>query len=250
MGLSIALHGGPGMGKTTLAATAPGPRLHIDTEGGNEWLAGKVTPWTDLGKLPEGIDEATTVTVNVSGDHAIEIFQAIYQWLMSGKHPFNSVILDSLSEMQQRIIDKQTPIGAGDPDWVSVVRIMSKMIRDLKDLKNHPVKPLQAIIFICGTDQKMSDKRVIAIQPALTGQLATKLPHFVDVCGYTTLVWDTENQSHVQYLQILPMDDVLKVKDRTSPPGRVGLSSTYGPTIVNPNIITMLQVVNQAQAVA
>lgn len=248
MGLSIALHGGPGTGKTTLASTAPGPRLHIDTEGGAEWLAGHVIEWTDLGNLPTAINPETTVTVAVAGDTAMATFQTVYQWLMSGKHPFKSVILDSLTEMQKRLIDKLSPIGGGDPDWTTLLRLTERMVRELKDLKNHPTAPLEAVVFVTGTQQKTTDKVQGPLHPSMTGKMAENLPHFVDVCGHTTLVVN-DDQTITTYLQILPGNNIV-AKDRTSPPGRAGLSTYYGHTIVNPNIAELLAVLNQQQSVA
>lgn len=254
MGLSIIIHGGPGMGKSALAATAPGPRLQIDTEGGNEWLAGKVIMWTDLSSLPEGIDENTTVSVTVSGDKAMETFQTVYQWLMVGRHPFKSVIMDSLSEMQSRIKDKVTPVGGGDPDWTIIQPVTEKMIRDLKDLKTHTSNPLTCIVFVSGSKVEKNKDAVLSIQPALAGQLGTKVAHFVDVCGYTTLVKDPENplaiNGYVQYLQIMPDEaEILKVKDRTSPPGRAGISTMLGPVIAKPSIPVMLEALEQAKQI-
>lgn len=245
MGLSILLHGGPGTGKSTLSATAPGPRLLIDTEGGGEWTSGKVITWTELGTLPAGIDADTTVVVSVTN---ISTFQTLYQWLMSGKHPFNSVILDSVSEMQKRVIDSMAAIGT-DPDWTVLLRTMEKMIRDLKDLKIHPVKPVEAVVFICGTQSKMTDKVAGPWTPMLTGNLANTISHYVDVCGFATLSFNPEDHTITQQLQIIPFNNIT-AKDRTSQQGKAGLSATFGPILVNPNISNLVQVANQSQAVA
>lgn len=248
MGLSSLIYGAPGTGKSSLIMTAPGPRLHIDTEGGGEWLAGKVIPWTDLGAIPSGIDANTTVTAPVVGPNAMATFQALFQWLVSGKHPFDSIGLDSISEMQNRVVEKQTPVGGGDPDWIAVQRIVKTMIRELHDLKFHPTKPISAILFVAGMQTNITEKKIVSILPALSGQLAAKIPHAVDVCGFTTLVPNKEKPNGLsQHFQIMPLDDILTAKDRTSPPGRAGLSTYYGHTLVEPNISEMLQVLEQAK---
>lgn len=248
MGLALLVHGGPGTGKSTLASSAPGPRLLMDTEAGGEYIAGKVITWTDLGKIPAGLDADTTVIVNIVGDQSLAIFQSLYQWLVSGKHPFKSVIVDSVTALQKRVIDKLTPIGGGDPDWMTIARVFERMIRELKDLKIHPVNPVEAVIFICETEQKITDKVQGPYQPALVGKMGHSIAHIPDVCGFTTLVVDKDGNVS-QNLQIVPFNNVI-AKDRTSPPGRVGLSSTFGHTLVNPNIPAMLQVLNQTQPVA
>lgn len=248
MGLALLVHGGPGTGKSTLANTAPGPRLWLDTEAAGEYLTGKVITWNDLGTLPDGIDENTTVIVNVIGDQSMAIFQSVYQWLVTGKHPFRSVIVDSLTALQKRVVDKQSPVGGGDPDYVTIARVFDRMVRELKDMKVHQTNPLDAVVFICETEQKINDKIVGPFQPGLIGKAGASVAHIPDVCGFTQLHFDEEGKPY-QTLIIMPFSNVT-AKDRTSPPGVNGLSAVYGHTITNPNLPEMIQVVNNSKSVA
>src|SRR4051812_37348502 len=103
MGLSLLVHGLPGKGKSTLANTAPGPRLVLDVEGGSNWLPGKKVYWTDVNQPPPmDIDADTTVILNIPNPNTLLM---AYQWLSTREHKFQSVILDSLSEMQKRFVD-------------------------------------------------------------------------------------------------------------------------------------------------
>lgn len=234
MGLSVLLHGFAGGGKSTLAGTAPGPRLVLDAEGGANWLQGPKLYWTDLAKLPEGdITPDTTVIVNVT---TVTVLEQALQWLTRGAHPFKSVVLDSLSEMQKRFIDRIAGTNQmQQQQWGELLRTLEKTVRDLKDLKVHPNYPLDAIVMVCGSQKKEGEP----VGPQLQGALANSIPFFFDLVGFAQLAYDESGQL-VQTVQILPLNDII-AKDRTGI-----LSRTYGPFLVNPNITQLIQATNPA----
>ena len=83
-----------GVGKSTLAVTAPYPRLMIDVEGGHRFL--KIVPkyWDPAREEPPEAD-GTWDTCVVQTREYDQMLRA-YQWLQSGKHQFASVIVDSI----------------------------------------------------------------------------------------------------------------------------------------------------------
>ncbi len=95
--LSMVVHGDSGVGKTRLSWTAPTPALLLDAEGGYEWMPKPPRMWNPAGPLPENIqpDEIIAVWAQDFNDLTLA-----YQWLQSGQHPFNSVIIDSITEVQ------------------------------------------------------------------------------------------------------------------------------------------------------
>lgn len=185
-GLTFLIYGPSKTGKSYLADTSPAPRLVLDAEGGNgtRWTPSRKTFWNPLKEKPPVVDGSwETCIVNVLDYPTI---QQAYAWLNSGEHPFRSVTLDSVSEVQQRAIDALVGI---DPmktqDWGTLLRQMSKTIRDFRDLTQHPINPLSAVVFVAMA--RVIDGRSA---PYVQGQLATILPYQVDVFGYLTHVPD------------------------------------------------------------
>lgn len=197
-GLTFLVHGDTKVGKSWFADTAPGPRLILDAEGGNSsrWTPSKKRTWDPLREQPPPADGSwETCIVNVRNYRTV---QQAYAWLDSGQHPFRSVIIDSVSETQQRAIDDLVGV---DPmrreDWGTLLRQMSKTIRDFRDLANHPTNPLAAVIFVA-MSREHNGKSV----PYVQGQLATILPYQVDVLGYLTQIPDPTSGINRRYLMI------------------------------------------------
>lgn len=176
--LSILVHGPAKAGKSTVAATCPPYRLFLDVEGGTKFLnveGRKWNPQLEAPPEPDGTWDTAIVTVT-SYDDAI----AAYNWLQSGKHPFRSVVVDSISELQQRLVEKISGRAAtAQNQWGDVLRQFMGLMRDLRDLTEHPTKPLEAVVLVAMT--KMGGDGIY--HPWLQGQAATILPYLVDVCG-------------------------------------------------------------------
>lgn len=233
MGLSLLVHGIHGGGKSTLANTAPGPRLVLDAEGGANWLPGKKIYWTDAQQAPPQVDEDTTVIINILNPNTLLL---VYQWLASGKHSFNSVILDSLSEMQKRFIDQIAGTNQmKQEDWGTLLRSLEKVVRDFKDLKTNDKRPLEAVVVVCGSVKKDSEPW----SPALQGAIGNSLPFYFDVVGFAQLGYNDEGKL-IQSVQILPIGGDVIAKDRT------GILSRNGAHLINPNITQLIAETNQA----
>lgn len=233
-GLSVLIHGPAKAGKSTCAATAPAPRLVLDAEAGSEWVPGKKTYWNPLEGPPPAADGTwDTCLVRVRQFRDVEL---AFQWLASGQHPFNSVILDSVSEIQQRCVDQL--VGADQmktQDWGSLLRIVSSTIRQFRDLKTHPTHPLWAIVYVCETAEKGSVHS--KWRPNVQGALQDKLPYIPDICGY---MWVDRGESGALTRRLLigPHPDYEAGE-------RVG--GVLGYVIDNPDITVMLQTLIAAQ---
>jgi len=108
-----------------------------------------------------------------------------WEWLNSSSHPFRSVILDSYSEIHQRIMDDLVGVNPLKPqDYGQLLRIGSDCIRRYRDLVQHPTHPLDAVVLIAMT--KMGTDNVW--RPHISGQLATTAPYLVDVEAYMAKV--------------------------------------------------------------
>ena len=103
---------------------------------------------------------------------------------MTGRHPFDSVIIDSLSELQVKLMDDITNRGAMEMRaWGEVLRQLTGLTRDLRDLVSHPVKPIKTVIFIAMSKEDGRGRSI----PYLQGQSATIVPYIVDICAYLAM---------------------------------------------------------------
>jgi len=236
LSLTALVHGDSGTGKSWFGASGPGPRLVIDAEGRGLYLP---TPdkvfWDPRTEIPlDRIGPDTTVIATVRN---FAEFELSYQWLASGKHPFVSVTLDSVSELQQRCIDNVAGTGQMQTqDWGDVLREMDAIIRKMKDLRTHPTQPLQSLVVLAGSKERAGKQRAM-----VQGQLADWIPYRFDLVGYLTLNLDASGNEFRSML-IKPIG-LYEAKDNTHK-----LSQHYGTHIVNPNICEMLAVLNQQEA--
>lgn len=242
--LTLFVQGDPGAGKSWLGNTAPKPMLLLDAEGRSEYLADlnkdpsgmvaqHIVHWDPRDPIPAESAEPDAVTVvEVQDFNAIPL---AYKWLQSGQHPFRSVGIDSITEVQQRLIDR---IAGTDQmrtqDWGEALRELEKVVRDFRDLRKHPTNPLWAVVVACGTKDKDGSEAAL-----LQGQLADRIGYHFDVMGYLGKRVNKSTGDRERYLIIDGYRDGVTAKDNTH-----HLSHHYGEEILYPNISEMLNVLN------
>jgi hypothetical protein len=96
---------------------------------------------------------------------------------------------------------------------------MTMLVRQFRDLKNHPTRPLRAIIVLALIGEKDGKYR-----PLLQGGLAKTLGAYYDVVGYL-YTEQTASGAIARRMLIQPMGQYL-AKDRTHV-----LSRTLGPVV-------------------
>jgi hypothetical protein len=162
-------------------------------------------------------------------------FLKTYEWLYSGQHPFVSVIIDSITELQVRVKDNLTPDGDMNRElWGALLIHMERVVRQFRDLTEHPIKPIQALILTAMTSLRDGKWR-----PYVQGALAIKMPYYLDVIGYL-------------YVDHVPNDDptkpsmaVRKLLTTNSDQFEAGerVQGKLPGIIENPNITEMLDYV-------
>jgi hypothetical protein len=173
------IHGESGAGKSTTADTVPGPRLVLDAEGRAQYTpSGPKIVWNPM-KDPPPVYDGTwqTCVVNVTD---YKIMEHVYVWLRSGQHPFVSVVVDSLMELQMRCQD--TIAGTAQlktQDWGELLRSLSTLMRNYRDLTLIHENPCQVVVFVTGSRNIEGTMR-----PMLQGQMAERAPYLIDVVGY------------------------------------------------------------------
>lgn len=237
--LTAVIHGDSGVGKSWFGDTVPGPRLILDVEGGTRYTKSRKVKWD-----PRTAPNDLTLTENDSAVVRILEFgdlSLVVQWLRSGQHPFKSVVIDSLTEAQTRCMKGITGPGITPETshWGRLLIDMKDLVMDMKDLRDHPTNPLQAVIFICGSQEKSGK-----VRPHVQGQLQLSLPYQVDVLGYLYVMQD-ETGALRRMLLIQPRPNI-DAKDRTD-----DLTQTFGDIISDPDVpklLAALEVAEQAKA--
>lgn len=226
-GLTMIVHGKSKQGKSYLGDTTPAPRLILDAEMGSRFTPSRKIQWNPVTENPPVVDGTwDTAIVPV---HDYRTITKALEWLNSGRHPFKSVVLDSISEIQQRGVDDIAGTRQmATQDWGTLLRTVSDTVRKFRDLTTHPTQPLDAVVFIAMTREQNDEWR-----PYVQGQLSTALPYYVDACTYLQVV-TLEDFSTVRRLFVGPTPGYLTGE-------RVG--GRLGSYIDNPNVTTMLQMI-------
>lgn len=179
-GISALVHGLAKAGKSSLADSGPVPRLVVDIEGTSFWTPSRKVYWNPMTE-PIPVYDGSWDSCVVLAETASVVHQ-VYSILSTGRHPFNSVSLDSVTEFQQRIIDEL--VGwkkVGRDEWGTLLRQVSWATRQWRDLINHPTKPLWTVTFVAGTHW---DDKLAKWRPLVQGQVSNFLPYYVDVFGH------------------------------------------------------------------
>lgn len=228
--MTFLIHGLSKTGKSTLAATAPAPRLLMDVEAASRFLPIKSVKWDPLAEAPPQYDGSWDTAV-VPTNNWLQV-QKAYEWLVSGQHPFRSFIIDSISELQYRYIENVS--GRAAPklqEWGDIYRAVGGLIRDIRDLTFVPHAGLECIVMTAMTE--VNDKG--AWTPLLQGQLRKSVSYFPDVTGFLYLSEDwNELAGEMVERRIL--------QTRRSPTVEAGerVQGRVAPFVENPNLAQLI----------
>ena len=230
--LSVLVHGAAKAGKSTFASTSPKPLLYIDVEGGTRFLPLVTVPWDPNREAPP-VPDGTWDTAVVVGRDWDTVLRA-YQWLASGQHHFAAVVVDSISELQQKVIEKVS--GRAQPQqnqWGEVLRQFTGLLRDFRDLTLHPNNPIQSVVHVAmsrpGGDGLM--------HPWLQGQSATVVPYLYDVTAAMIAQTYPDNEGNILKIHRLLVDPNTQYETGERVGGRL-------PGFMdNPSVVTMIEMI-------
>lgn len=206
---NILIYGDSGSGKTRLAGSADAvagmrPVLVIDIEGGTETL------------------KHTYPDVDVVRVTTWKKMQEVYNELADGNSGYNTVILDSLTEIQkfsmynimEELTAKSPERSADVPsmrEWGINLEQTRRLVRGFRDLDMHTV------IVSLARHEKNEKTGVTSTQPSLSGKMAGEVAAFLDVVVflYVKQIGAGDEQRNVRFL-LSQKTETHIAKDRTN----------------------------------
>jgi hypothetical protein len=177
--LSILVHGESKAGKSLLGISGAAPRVLLDVESAAHLLPIKSIIWDPSLPPPEpdGTWDTAVVQVNDWKD-AVNAIEALH----SRPHPFKSLSVDSISELQNKCIDSIAGLNQVKlQDWGTALRLMRAFCNKVRDLTKHPRHPLSSVV-VTSMSKRNEDTKVW--EPYLQGQMKSVLPYLFDVNSF------------------------------------------------------------------
>lgn len=243
--LSILIHGDSKVGKSTMTSTAPTPMLVLDAEGSWKFIRergfGSGRPlrkrvWNPAEAPPRNDGTWDVCTVSVT---SWETMQRVWMWLTQSPHDFESIVLDSITELQRRLKNNISSDGVikGYDGWGALLARMDTMIRGMRDLTLAP-GPVRCVMFVAETRERNGK-----FWPTMQGQIADSLPYWVDICGYAfqtqALSQDGTTQVKTVNLWIAPHPQFMAGER---------VAGLLPDNIVNPSISDMMETIYPKEA--
>lgn len=204
--LSILVHSASKEGKSTLSSTAPLPLLVLDAEGSWKFIDTvgyrSSTPlrkvnWNPLREAVPRYD-GTWDVVRVHVD-SWQTMQEVYRHLTQREHDFQSIVLDSITEVQRRC-KANIRTGSAQMDqqrWGQLLDQMDGLIRGFRDLALLP-NTIRCVVFISETVMKDG-----AWRPFMQGQIRDTMPYWVDILGYLYTALEASGDQTVKTKKLL-----------------------------------------------
>jgi hypothetical protein len=188
---TVALYGESGVGKTSLAATAPSP-IFLDSNKGLLSIAER-----------KGFEHVRSVDVSSIGDLNAAYANFTGEGDEDWQKKFKTIVFDHFDDIQGIILDEIVEKGMErDERRDDTVEqreygiLFNKLARFLRKFKRVPCHK----ILICGYKEDFETGK---LRPSLVGQMAQKLPYFVD----HTLFVRASEKTGTRYIHLDPSED-------------------------------------------
>lgn len=176
--IKAVIYGASGAGKTYFAATAPKP-IFASAEAG---LLSTINH-------KKKIDPIKYIEVK-----KLEDLRDLLAHLQKGEHEFKTVVIDSISEINEIIkdgIEKKRGSAMIQKDWGDLFKAIKGILRGFRDLNMH-------VIFIAQEKVEKDEQKTEKIVPMLNGKAAVEIAYFMDIVAYCYVDKNGENKITVQ----------------------------------------------------
>lgn len=152
--IKLLVYGGAGTGKTCLIPTLPKP-IVLSAEAGLLSIAGADVPYVEIDSL--------------------ETLREAWSWLSKEDHGFESVVIDSISEVAEVVLNAEKKT-AKDPRqaYGAMQEAMADLVRAFRDLPMH-------VVMLAKLDKTADETGRLLYSPSMPGKVfAQQLPYFFD----------------------------------------------------------------------
>jgi len=237
--LKMLVYGPPGAGKTVFLSTVleePSmlPALMLDLEAGTMSIRSKCA-YVDFTNIAKPTQDKLNVLRVARWDDLVKV----YDLLWDGSLAYKTVLIDSLSEINQMNLTHVATKGSmqrpslKNPavpeirDYLISNTTMMEFLRGLRDLSG-----VHVIATALQEAEKTEEDMVIQIQPLLSGKLSRRVMGIFDIVGYMSI--DAATRKRV--LSCQPTAKII-AKDRTE-------GGKLGAKIENPTFAKVLELAN------
>ena len=199
--VNVLLYGPAGAGKSTAAASAPGPVMFINLEGPNALhFARKTARAADTEILEVRVDW---------GEDPRAYFREAFA--AAKERGVNTIVVDTLGKLRDGIAFSIGGESPSLPQWGQVGKAMTTILRELRDSDMNT-------ILICHERVLDSDTGDRIVEPLVGGKTTTEAMAEVDVIAYCGAVRD---ENGTRYLAQLVESKGRRAKDRSGALGDV-----------------------------